>query len=83
MRPAFCNGSVIEHINMVGAHYIGKPVGNEDHRFAFCQLMDFTHNIVFALHINVGGGFIKNINRAVVQKRPCKRQPLALPAGEV
>ena len=44
---------------------------------------DLSHDVVFALHVNVGCGFVEHIDRAVVQQRPGKRKALALPAGEV
>ena len=58
-------------------------MGNEDHRFLSGKCMDFPHNVVLALHINIGSGFVKNIHRAVMEQRPRQRKPLALTARQV
>ena len=45
--------------------------------------MNLGHDLVFTLHIDVGGGFIKDIYGAVVQQGPGQGKPLALAAGEI
>ena len=45
--------------------------------------MNLLHNVVFALHINIGGCFIENVDRTVVEQCPRQSQPLALAAGEI
>ena len=50
----------MHHINIVRSRHVSKAVGNEDYRFPLRQRMDFPHNVVLALHINIRGGFVKN-----------------------
>ena len=45
--------------------------------------MDLRHDVVFAFYIDVGGRFVEDVHRTVVQQRAGERQPLALTAGEV
>ena len=53
-------------IDVVRLHDVRQPVGDEDHRLGFRQPMNFGHDVVFALHIDVGGGLVEDIDRAVV-----------------
>ena len=45
--------------------------------------MNLVHDLVFAVHIHVGGGLIKDIHGTVVEQCPGQGQTLALAAGEV
>ena len=66
MAAVLCDIPAIQHIDVVRSHHIRQPMRNEDHRLAPCQPVDFRHDVVFALHIDVGGGLVKDIDRAVV-----------------
>ena len=83
MTAPFGNFPAVQHINLVRLHHIDQTMGNQDHRLGFCQPADFRHNVVFALHIDVGGGFVKEIDGAVVEQRPGQGQPLALAPREI
>ena len=63
--------SLIQYVDVIRTCHIGKAVGDQDHSFSFCQRVDFLHNIIFALHIDIGGGFIKDVHRTVVEQRSC------------
>ena len=73
----------LQHIDAVRVRYVGKAVRDDDDRPAPGQRADLSHDVVFALHVNVGCGFVEHIDRAVVQQRPGKRKAVALPAVEV
>ena len=62
----FGNGTLFHNVNSVGIYDVCKAVGNENDGFCFCKAVYFTHNVVFAFGVYVGGCLVKNINRAVV-----------------
>ena len=83
MRTALDDPSFLEHINAVGGDDICKSVGNQDNGPALRELMNDPHNQLLALHIYVGGSFIKYIHRRIMQQSPCERETLTLTAGQV
>ena len=83
MRAALGNASLFHYIDVVRRRHIGKPMGNQNDRLCPCQRMDLTHDVVFALHIDVRGSLVKDIYRAVVEERSGKSKALTLPSGEI
>ena len=58
-------------------------MGDQDNGPGLRELMDDPHDQLLALHIYIGGGFIKYIHRRIMQQSPCEREPLTLTAGQV
>ena len=83
MTPGFDDAALIQHIDVIRICHISKAVGDQNDRLSFSQCMDLSHDVVFTLHIDIGGGFIENIDRAVMEQRSRQGQALALTAGEV
>ena len=83
VRAVSRHRAALQHIDAVRVRHVGKAVRDDDDRPAPGQRADLSHDVVFALHVNVGCSFVEHIDRAVVQQRPGKRKALALPAGEV
>ena len=83
MGAAFRHGALCQDIDALGRGHIGKPVGDEQDSFGAGELMDLLHDVVFALHVNVGCGLVKEIDRAVVEQGTGQCQTLALTAGQV
>ncbi len=83
MAAAFRHVSMLHHVDTVGNRHIGQAVGNQDDGLLPRQPMNLPHDVVLTLHIDIGGGFIENIDRAVVEQGPGQRQSLALAAGKV
>ena len=77
------HGAMLQDVDLLGVHHIGQPVGDEQHCLFPCQLPDDGHDVVLALHVDVGGGLVEKVHRAAPQKAPGQGQPLPLPAGEV
>ena len=73
----------VKHVDFIRRRDIGKAMRDEQHRLAPGEGVDLCHDVVLALHIDVGGGLIKDVYRAVVEQRPGEGQALALAAGEV
>ena len=44
---------------------------------------DHLHDHFLALHINIGCGLVKNVNRRIMKQRPGQSQPLTLSSGEI
>lgn len=83
MCAALGNVSALQHIDAVAVRHVGQPVGDEDHRLGPRQPVDLGHDVVFALHVDVGGGLVEDVERAVMQQRPGQGKALALAAGEI
>lgn len=83
MSSLFRYIAAFHDINTVGINHIHETVGNKNNCLALCQSVNLTHDVVFAFHIYIGSGFIKDINRAVVEQSSCQRQTLTLTAGKV
>ena len=47
------------------------------------QRLDLRHDIIFAFYIDIGRGFIKDIDRAVMQQGAGQRQTLPLTARKI
>ena len=77
------NAALIQHIDAVAVHHIGQTVGDEDDRFLSGKAADGLHDVVFALGVYVGSGFVKEIDGCVVQQSARHGKALALAAGQV
>ena len=83
MRSVFHHGSAVQNVDIVRSGNICQTVGDENNGFCFGKGVNLGHDLVFTLHIDIGGGFIKDIYGAVVQQGPGQGKPLALAAGEI
>ena len=83
MRTALDDPPALEHVDAVGGDDICKSVGDQNNGPCLRELMDNPPDQLLALHIYVGGGFVKYIHRRIMQQSPCEREPLALTAGQV
>ena len=83
MAAAFGNRTLVQNVNVVRTGHIGQPVGDQNDGFVLCQRVDLLHNVVFTFYVDVGCGFVEDVNRAVVEQCPGQSQPLALAAGKV
>ena len=83
MGPLFHHTSPVQHINVICVYHIGQAVGDEDYRLVPRQNTNLFHNVIFTLHINVGGSFIKEVHRTIVEQSPGQGQTLPLPTGKI
>lgn len=74
---------MIQHVNIVRFRDVGQAMGNQNDRLAPGQTMDARHDIVLALYVDIGRGFVKYIDGAVMQQGAGQRQTLPLAAGQV
>lgn len=58
---------MLEHVNLVAGCDICEPVRNHQDRLGVSQLVNDIEYHLFALGINVRCGFVKYIDRRVVQ----------------
>ena len=56
---------------------------DQDDGLCLCQSVDHLHDHLLTLRVNVGCGFIEDIDRRVVEQRPRDGKSLALSAGEI
>ena len=75
--------SVLHDEDPVGFPRIDQAVRDEDHRLPAGQRPDPVHDDLFALHVNVAGRLVKDIDRAVMQQGSRKGKSLFLSAREV
>ena len=75
--------AVIQYVNIVRLCHVGKAVGNQDDRLAPGQPVDARHDVVLALHVDVGRCLVKNVDGTVMQQCAGQCQPLPLAAGQV
>ena len=83
MRPALGHATVFQHEDAIGFCNRCQTMRDHDDGAAFRQLMDNADDGLLAVRIHVRGRFVEDVDGRIVQKRPGKRQTLALPAREV
>ena len=83
MSAALRYFALVHHENAVRVPGVHKAVRDQDYGLSALHLPDAAKDDLFALHIDVAGRLVENIDRAVMQQRPGKGQPLSLAAGKV
>ena len=83
MRAALRYFALVYYENAVSVTCIHKAVRDQDDSLLPSHLADAVKDDLLALHIDVAGRLVENIDRAVMQKSPCKGKPLSLTAGKV
>ena len=85
MAPALHHASAVHHEHLVGVHHVGQAVRDEHHRAPGLprQRSDDVHDDVFAFHVHVGRGLVKEVGRSVMEQGAGHCQTLPLPAGEI
>ena len=74
---------MVQHVDVVRRRNVGQAVGDQDDSLFACQCLDLGHDVVLALHVDIGRSFIKDIDRAVMQQGAGQDQALPLAAGKI
>ena len=80
MGSALGDFSLVDHKDPVRVPGIYQAVRDHDDRLCALESPDPVQNDLLALHINIAGRLIKNIDRTVVQKGPRQSNSLSLAA---
>ena len=83
VRAAFRYFALVHHEDAVRVSGVHKAVRDQDYGLSPLHLPDAAEDDLFALHVDVAGRLVENIDRAVMQQRPGKGQSLSLAAGKV
>ena len=73
---------MLNGIDLICDPHGGLPVGHQHHGLMGTFLVERFQNDRFIQAVQVGGGFIQQQKRRIVEKGPGQTQPLALAAGE-
>ena len=82
MRADLFDAAVFHDHDLVGGEDRRKPMRDGDHGPAFGQTLERDLDLLFALGVERGGGFVEQEDRRVLEQCARDREPLLLAAGE-
>ena len=83
MRAAFRYFAIVHYEDAVCVSGVHKAVRDQDYGLGALHLPDAVKDDLLALHIDVAGRLVENIDRTVMQQSSGEGQPLSLTAGKV
>ena len=78
MRAAFNDSAAIEHEDLVGAHYRGQSVRDNNRGSIKYQILERLLNQSFGRRVHTGGRFIENQYGRIFQQGARNAKPLFL-----